>query len=65
MSEAEGEQKLARHLGILKKDYNMDLKVWEASERGFPFNISIELITWTILLVPIAMSLFMIPFSNT
>ena len=57
--------KLPRHLSIIKNDYKMDLDIWEKSERGFPFNFSIEFVTFGTLFATIGLSVYLIPFENT
>ena len=46
----------------LQERYNMDEKIWQESKRGFPFNIPLEYITYTSLLAPCILALYLIDF---
>jgi len=62
---SERDDNLPRHLSILKHDYKMDLEIWAKSERGFPFNIPIDFLTWATLLSAIGLSFYLLDLENT
>lgn len=43
----------------------MDEKIWEASKRGFPFNIPLRVIVMICLGVPLILASALISFTNT
>jgi hypothetical protein len=49
----------------LQDRYNMDATIWQASKRGFPFNIPFYWIVVFALSVPLGMSVYMFDKNNT
>lgn len=49
----------------LQERYNMDAVIWKNSKRGFPFNISLNVIVAIALGVPLIASVFAFESSNT
>ena len=49
----------------LQERYNMDAAIWEASKRGFPFNIPFQWIVLFAIGVPIGMSIYLFDTNNT
>ena len=44
--------------------YSMDPKIWDASKRGFPYNIPLNAIVYSSLGVPLLFGLYMIKFDD-
>ena len=49
----------------LDKRYKMDIKLWRKSNRGFPFNIPLDILILFLLGVPLVMSLFTLSIKDT
>ena len=43
----------------------MDATIWEASKRGFPFNVPFKVIAYVALGIPLGMSIYMFDKNNT
>ena len=48
----------------LVERYGMDADIWQASKRGFPFNISLNTIVYSSMLAPLALGLYTIKYDD-